>query len=57
VKGFVESWKKKKERKKMVLPFLKWQHPGRGDNLRKQNLIKANSAIATSGMTDTLSFG
>lgn len=36
---------------------MKWQHTGRGDNLRKQNLIKANRAIATSEMSDNLQFG
>lgn len=41
----------------MVLLFLKQQHPGRGHNLREQNLIKANSAIVPSEITDTLNFG
>lgn len=36
---------------------MKWQHRGKGDNLRKQNLIKANRTIATSEMSDKLQFG
>lgn len=60
VKGFffffLESWSKKIERERKGSALFEME-TGRGDNSRKQNLIKANTAIATSEMTDTEFFG
>lgn len=53
---FLESWSKKIERERKGSALFEME-TGRGDNSRKQNLIKANTAIATSEMTDTEFFG